>query len=403
MTLKQATERYEATKAAVKQVFDEAGEDRDFGKVKCLVATDTKGRVDELNQRIKAMDEAQAELATLHALDEAEKRARLMATSIGKEPDGAIKQEPAKPELKSLGAAFLETKARENKNMDYEVPGLNFKTLMQASAGWDPENVRSGKVVLSAEQPLSVLDYVPLGNYQGDLYKYMKETTKTVGATAVSEGGAYGEAALAYTETSDEVEKIGAWLPITDEQLEDNPGLRALIDQRLTYFLKAKLEGYVLTGTGTTPQIWGANNLASVQTQAKGSYSVPDAVHLAMTKVRVTGFAEPSVIFMHPNDWQGVRLLTTADGIYIYGSPMDPGIPRMWGVPVCQTTFQTENTAMVGDFARYLTVFIRQGVRFAVTNSHDTNFINGKQAIRADIRAVSVYYRDEAFCKVTGI
>jgi HK97 family phage major capsid protein len=326
-----------------------------------------------------------------------------MDTTIGKQSGPIEGKTEDKPRLKSLGEAFLETKARENKNVDFDVPGLNVKTLMEAAAGWDPENVRSSKVVLTAEQALGVLDYIPLGTYGGDLYKYMKETTKTAGAVATAEGGAYGEAALAYTETSDEVEKIGAWLPITDEQLEDNPGLRALIDQRLLYFIKAKLESYVLTGTGTTPQIWGANSLGSVQTQAKSTDPTPDAVHKAITKVRVTGFAEPSVIFAHPNDWQDIRLLRTADGIYVYGSPMDATPARMWGIPVVQTTFQTENTAMVGDFARYCTVFIRQGVRFAVTNSHDTNFVNGKQAIRADIRAVSVFYRDEAFCTVTGI
>lgn len=401
MTLKEMREALAAKSRAIAAVYEEAGPDLDFTRVTSLEG-DTKAKVEKLQAANKELADLKDQYDAMSALNESAKVARGLVSTIGKEPDGAVKS-TEKPEIKTLGDAFMLTKAREQKNVEFDVPGLNVKTLMEASAGWDPENVRSGRVVLTAEQALGVLDFIPLGNYQGDLYKFMLETTKTAGATAVAEGGAYGEAAFAYTETSHEVEKIGAWLPITDEQLEDNPGLRDLINQRLTYCIKAKLESYVLTGTGTTPQIWGANSLAAVQTQAKGSYSTPDAVHLAATKVRVTGFAEPSVIYMHPNDWQDVRLLTTADGIYIYGSPMDPGVARMWGIPVCQSTFQTENTAMVGDFARYCTVFMRQGIRFAVTNSHDTNFINGKQAIRADIRAVSVFYREAAFCKVTGI
>ena len=401
MTLKEARERVEAKRDEIKHYHDQAGPEMDMAKVD--LPGDSKAKVEKLQAMNKELNDLYDEFKKLRDLDESRKALAGMETTIGKQAGPIEGKTEDKPKFKSLGDAFLETKARENKNVDFDVPGLNVKTLMEASAGWDPENVRSGKVVLYAEQALGVLDYIPLGNYQGDLYKFMLETTKTAGATAVSEGGAYGEAAFAYTETSHEVEKIGAWLPITDEQVEDNPGLRALVDQRLTYCLKAKLESYVLTGSGTTPQIWGANNLAAVQTQAKGTYATPDAVHLAATKVRVTGFAEPSVIFMHPNDWQDIRLLRTADGIYVYGSPMDPGAARMWGIPVCQTTFQTENTAMVGDFARYCTLFMRQGVRFAVTNSHDTNFINGKQAIRADIRAVSVFYRETAFCTVTGI
>jgi hypothetical protein len=401
MTLKETREKYDAKRAELTAIFAAAGLDMDMTKVD--LPGDTKAKVEAIQGKNKELNDLNDELQKLRSLDESRKALAGMDTTIGKQSGPIEGKTEDKPVLKSLSAAFMETKARENKNVDFEVPGLNLKTLMEASAGWDPDNPRSGRTVLTAEQALGVLDFIPLGNYQGDLYKFMAETTKTAGATAVSEGGAYGEAAFAYTETSHEVEKIGAWLPITDEQLEDNPGLRALIDQRLTYCLKAKLESYVLTGTGTTPQIWGANSLAAVQTQAKGTYATPDAVHLAATKVRVTGFAEPSVIFMHPNDWQDIRLLRTADGIYIYGSPMDPGVARMWGIPVCQTTFQTENTAMVGDFARYCTLFMRQGVRFAVTNSHDTNFINGKQAIRCDMRAVSVFYRETAFCTVTGI
>jgi len=401
MTLKETRENLDAKRAAVQAVFDEAGPDRDFTKVKSLEG-DTKAKVEKLDQLIKAMDEAKIEYDKLTALDSAAKRARDLGTTIGKEPDGAVKVAD-KPVLKSLGDAFVESKAHKNKHVEMDVPGLNLKTLMEAAAGWDPANVRQDRVSLYPAQALGVLDYIPMGNYQGDLYKFMLESTFTNNAAAASEGGIYGDEAPAYTETSHEVENIAVWRRVTDEQLEDNAGLSELINARLTYMLKAKLEGYVLTGSGTTPQIWGANNLASVQSQAKGSYSTPDAIHLGITKVRVSAFAEPSVIFFHPNDWQDIRLLTTADGIYIFGSPIDVGPSRIWGVPVCQTTFQTENQAMVGAFRDHCTLFFRQGIRFKVTDSHDTYFIAGKQAIRADMRAVSVYFRETAFCKVTGI
>jgi len=38
-----------------------------------------------------------------------------------------------------------------------------------------------------------------------------------------------------------------------------------------------------------------------------------------------------------------------------------------------------------------------------VTNSHSTFFIEGKQAIRADIRVVMIVFRPEAFSTITGI
>ena len=106
---------------------------------------------------------------------------------------------------------------------------------------------------------------------------------------------------------------------------------------------------------------------------------------------------------MHPNDWEGIRLTRTADGLYILGNPYDQIMPRLWGLPVALSDNQTENTAIVGDFGGYARLRIRRDVLVERTNSHDTYFINGKQAIRAGIRCAAVWTRAAAFATVTGI
>ena len=92
---------------------------------------------------------------------------------------------------------------------------------------------------------------------------------------------------------------------------------------------------------------------------------------------------------MHPNDWQDMRLLRTADGIYIWGNPSDAGPELIWGLAVAQAVAQTENTAVVGDFATFSELAIRRGIDVQVSNSHGSFFIEGKQAMRADIRGRS--------------
>jgi HK97 family phage major capsid protein len=106
---------------------------------------------------------------------------------------------------------------------------------------------------------------------------------------------------------------------------------------------------------------------------------------------------------MHPNDWQDLRLLRTADGLYIWGNPSQPGMETIFGLPVVQTTFETQDTAVLGDFAGFSELALRRGIEFQVTNAHSTFFVEGKQMIRADMRGALLWYRPKAFCTVTGI
>lgn len=117
----------------------------------------------------------------------------------------------------------------------------------------------------------------------------------------------------------------------------------------------------------------------------------------------MTGRAQPGAVIFHPNDWQDVRLLRTSDGIYIWGNPSEAGPERIWGLQVVQSDAQTENTAVVGDFTNYSLLAVRRGIDVQVTNSHASDFINGKQAIRADLRTALVFTRPAAFATVTGI
>ena len=403
MTLNEAKETRDAKAKEITAIYAEAGEDYDFSKVKSLDG-DTKAKVEHVQSLNTELADLQDEVSEKVKHDAAAKRARDFSTTIGKQ-DGLVEpKKDDKPEIKTLGRAFIESKAGgELKGQEVRAPDVEVKTLMTAAAGWDPDNVRSDRLAAYAVQAVGLLDFIPMGSVNSDLYKYMKESTFTNNAAEASEGGQFGEAALAYTETSDEVEKVAVWLPVTDEQLEDVAGLESLINLRLSYMLKARLESQILVGDGSTPNLLGTLNISSIQTQAKGSDSVPDALYKAVTKARVTGFAEPSNMVMHPNDWQGIRLLTTADGIYIFGSPADPGINRLWGLPVALTTFETENTAIVGGYNAHSMLFMRRGVTFKVSDSHSDYFIKGKQAIRADFRCVMVHFRDEAFVQVTGI
>src|SRR5690606_19618944 len=115
----------------------------------------------------------------------------------------------------------------------------------------------------------------------------------------VLEADEFPEATLGLEEKSSPVRKIAVWLPVTDEQLEDEAHARSYINNRLPFMLRQRLDSQLLNGNGSAPNLLGVMNVSGVQSQAKGSDPVPDAIYKAMTKVRVTGRAQPDHVLLH--------------------------------------------------------------------------------------------------------
>lgn len=400
--MKEALERLNAKRDGLAEIFAQAGPEMDMDKVTCLDG-DRTAKVEAIRTANAEIDDLKAKFEELRDIE----RAAANAAEAGEA--GADEPEPGKPgAVKSLGQLFVESAAYRDRTgsvgpqatLDVDVRN----TLFETGAGWAPESTRTGIVTLSPQRPAPhVVDFIPVIPTTQTSVKYMEETTFTNNAVEKAEGTTFGEAALVLTERTQTVEKIPVWLPMTDEQLEDEPMARAYVEQRLVFMLRQRIDLQVLQGTGVSPLLLGTESVSGIQVQAKGGDSVPDAIYKGFTKIRDDGFAEPSVVFIRPSKWQDVRLLKEVGGQYIWGHPALPGPETIWGVPVVQTTAAPATKAITGDYVTHSFLAPKRGIDVQVTNSHSTDFINGKQAIRADVRLAMVHLRPKAFAEITGL
>lgn len=436
LTLPQVDDALQTRQKELAKVFEEAkGDDGglDFNRVKCL-GEQVKGsiavaeKVKQFDQELNALGEAAdtlraAEKAGRDLAENSKARRGFPLPGGGLAGKGNYANETQR--FKSLGEMVSEAKGYQDwtgkgagggitLNFDDAMPsdflgaGASFQTigtkaLMSIAAGYAPEALRLPGFVEAVTRPVQLLDIIPMGSTMKDSVPYMEETTRTHAAAETAEGAAFAESAFAFTERTSPVRKITDSVPVTDEQLEDEPFIMGYINGRLVFGIRQRFDRQALIGDGLGTNLRGLKNTVGIQTQAKGADPVPDAFFKAMTKIRVTGRSIPTHHVMHPNDWQNVRLLRTADGVYIWGNPSEAGPERLWGLGVVQNDADAAGTGYVGSFTPdCVSGFERKGVDIQVGFA-GTQFLEGKRTIRGDMRAALIWFRPAAFATVTGL
>jgi len=393
--LDEANDKVKAKRAEITKILDEAGPDKDLNLVKSIDGTTT-----EKAAHIRGLNDELAELAAERDNLKSLWRAAV-AVAAGEDADASGADAAPSPQTKSFGQMFAESDAHRTKGAVAELD-FELKTLMTTSAGWAPQTTRGPRVVEYATRPIQVVDLIPQTTTTQVAITWMEETTFTNNAAETAEGGSMPEGALVLTQRTTSVRKIPITLPVTDEQIEDVDRITAYIDNRLPFMVRQRLDAQILTGDGTGVNLTGILNIAGIQTQAKGADPQPDAVLKAMMKLEVVGQAMPDAGVFHPYDWQDIRLLRTADGIYVFGAPSDPGPDRIFGLRAVRCQALTQNTGLVGDFGNFTELATKKGITVSYGYVND-DFKKGQQTVKAETRVALAVYRPAAFCTVTGI
>lgn len=414
-TLVDVRKEYEAKSNQLAKIFEEAGPTMDMDLVKSIDG-DSRAKSAEIRKRNDELTALGKDLDDLLAVENAktlnDNRITMFGTPNPHQHPNPGDSKAAK--IRTLDeilhdskdyAAFREA-GKGMVSFDFSPQEtariFGLKTTLTLSDINVQPSMRSG-IIGPAEEERTVRDLMIQGSTNGNTLNYWEETTTTNNADTVAEGEPKPESEIDFTERTDHIRKIATWLPATTELLSDVPRLRSYIEGRLRYFIKRKEESQLLLGDGTAPNISGIQDRSGIQTQAKGADPVPDAIYKAMQLIRNIGYAEPTAVVLNPNDWTPIRLLRTADGLYIWGSPSEAGPERIWGKEIRQTSAQTEGTGLVGAFTPHAEVIQREGITIVIGTEHSDFLIRNKVAIVAEERLGLAVYRPSAFATVTGI
>ena len=400
-------ETLQKKRAELKEVFDNPVDD---GKYSAEQKNAINGLNTELAELVDAANNAKSKAKNEKAMDE--------AVYAAEEVDNSPK---------TIGESFINTDAYKgyqesgSKGLDSTVKfsPMGYKATLGAglSQNFPPEVLRQPGILESAlRDPNAVIG---LFDQIETSFAYMEETTFTNAAAEQAEEATTAEATLDFTEKTASIRKIGVFLPVTEELLSDVNGIQGYVNSRLGTMMKLRLDGQILDGNGTAPNLKGLLNTTGINSFAYGSYSGELArlgqIYQAITEIRKDAFVEPDAIIMHPSDWYDIvtsvtDIATTTSGaaaknpLFMVAGGFGADVtPRLWGLPVVTTSAVAAGTQMVGRFGggEAAHLVMKQGIDLAVSDSHSDFFLKGKLAIRATMRVGLVVYRPTAFCKLT--
>ena len=391
-------------------------------ELKSVFESDTDGKyTSEQKEEIKSRNDELAELVEDLSIEK-KKAQNEKALEEDSKPVAEMPLASGQAEVKSVGQLFTESDAYKN-YVSTGVKGIDSKIETKTTlttTGYPPETLRQpGILETPLRDPNAVISLFDVINTDQNAFSYLEETTFTNNAAEAAEGSAVGEAALAFTERTESIRKMGVFIPVTDELLADEAGIQGYLNSRLQTMIRLRLDSQLLSGDGTAPNIEGLLDAgkSSVGSSDFNSYSGNlgrvGAIYNAITDIRVNGLTEPDAIIMHPNDWNqvvtSVTDVTTSGAnnplFVVAGGFGTDAAPSIWGLKVIPTTAISNNTALVGKFGggEAANVVMRQGIELAVTDSHSDFFIKNQLAIRATMRVGFPVYRQAAFHKLLNM
>lgn len=256
---------------------------------------------------------------------------------------------------------------------------------------------RRGLQVALPQRRMTVRSLLAPGNTSSNSIEYEREKLFTNSAAPVAEGALKPQSEIQLEDATATVRTIAHWMRASVQVLDDLPGLRSMIDQRLRYGLAYQEEAQLLNGSGTGQNLLGLVTAATAYA-APGGLTATTQIDIIRLMILQAALAEypPNGIVINPIDWAAMEMAKDGQGQYLIGNPQGTLSPTLWGLPVVATQAMTVDKALVGAFSMAAQIFDRQDATVEVSTEDQDNFVRNKVTIRAEERLALAIYRPQA-------
>ena len=374
----------EVLDAKIEKAFNQAQEN-----AKGQVDSVLKGEIKNLTEQVVGMNDR---------LDQAEVAAKKAAA--GAEP-------------KSFKGSLL--KALKEGAVEGLVKGDSNAARFEIKAG-DMTMANSYTGVVAAEQVISDIKFdpsrrvhirqlIPNGSTDAQTIRYPKESAYADGAATAAQGATLGQSDFDLTASSVNMEKLGTFMRITDEMLNDTPQLLSYLSARVPEKILSLEDAQILNGDGLSPNLDGLfTNGAAF---AAGGFAAGiesaneyDVLVVALNQLALANYSADTIL-VNPTDLHKIALLKNTANDYLRQQIYSGLQPSIMGVNVTASTAVSAGSFLVGNLAVATQLWIHENLAIEFSREDSTNFRDGFVTVKASERVALTNYLPNAIVQGT--
>jgi HK97 family phage major capsid protein len=288
-----------------------------------------------------------------------------------------------------------------------------FEVKADMSLGADVTGVVAGQTIVDQikydpSRSTHIRSLLPLGSTDAQTIRFPKETAYSDGAAATAEAAAFGQSDFDLAASTVNVEKIGTYMRITGEMLDDIKQLTSYLSARVPEKVLSVEDNEILNGDGSSPNLDGLfTDGAAFVVGAGGAFYQAiesanefDVLTVALNQLALSNY-QADTILLNPTDLHKMILLKSTTNEYLRNQIFSGLQPTINGIPVTVNTAVTAGKFLVGNLRQASQLWIRENLAVEFSREDSDNFQKNFVTVRAMERVALTNYLPNAIVQGT--